>query len=183
LAHIAIEGHVYALEPNPELFKYLEENIRDNALTNVSPIRAAASKSVRTLPFTANKLNRGDNRVTRNAALDVERMRAVTLDEAIGGSRLDLLKIDVPGFEVEVLLGAQQTLENDSRLIVAFEFWPYGLRQAGHEPMELLNLLRAAGFSIAALSSQGKLTAISRKVLNWTRKTQYCNLIASREGN
>ncbi len=53
----------------------------------------------------------------------------------------------VQGFEIEVLLGSRETLRNNPGLTVAFEFWPYGLRQTGHQPNELLGLLEEAGFS------------------------------------
>jgi FkbM family methyltransferase len=43
--------------------------------------------------------------------------------------RLDLLKIDVQGFEIEALLGAQKTLKANPAVTIVFEFWPYGLRQ------------------------------------------------------
>jgi Methyltransferase FkbM domain len=93
---------------------------------------------------------------------------------------LDLLKVDVQGFEIEVLLGAQETLRNNPGLTVVFEFWPYGLRQAGRHPQELLDLLQSAGFSISALGHDGKPGTMPRETLKWKRVTQYCNLIASR---
>src|SRR5438105_9034078 len=63
LARVAAGGHIYAFEPDPQLFQCLENNVRNNHLTNVSVIRAAANNLPGTLAFTANGLNRGDNRV------------------------------------------------------------------------------------------------------------------------
>jgi FkbM family methyltransferase len=181
LARIAAKGHVYGLEPDAELFQCLEKNIRDNQLTNISAIRAAASNRSGTLAFTSNELNRGDNRASMHSGL--EQVRAVTIDEIVASSGLDLLKVDVQGFEIEVLLGAQQTLRNNPGLTVVFEFWPYGLRQAGHQPQELLDLLKSAGFSISALGHDGKAGVMPKEALRWKRVTQYCNLIASRSEN
>jgi FkbM family methyltransferase len=183
LARVAAGGHVYAFEPDPELFECLKQNVRNNVLTNISAIRAAASNRSGTLPFTANRLNRGDNRVTENPSSSLEHVKAVTLDEILAHSRLDLLKIDVQGFEIEVLLGAHETLRNNPGLTIAFEFWPYGLRQAGHQPTELLDLLREAGFQIAVLGQDGTLGRVPKGAPRWEKEMQYCNLIASRNKN
>jgi FkbM family methyltransferase len=182
LARIATNGQIYAFEPDPDLFQCLENNVRSNRLQNVSTIQAAVSNRSGTLAFTTNSLNRGDNRVITKGSHDtgMNRVPAVTLDQSIPEDRLDLLKIDVQGFEIEVLLGAQKILTSNPHLTIVFEFWPYGLRQAGHRPNELWDLLQEAGFSVAALAHDGGLDAAPQQALRWERKTQYCNLIAQR---
>src|SRR5258708_6112466 len=134
------------------------------------------------LAFTTNGLNRGDNRIDAKALhkTNTQQVQAVTLDEIVSDRCLDLLKVDVQGFEIEVLLGAQKTLKANPALTILFEFWPYGLRQAGHQPDELWDLLQEIGFSIAALGHNGNLGPAPQEALRWERKTQYCNLIAHR---
>ena len=183
LARVATSGHVYAFEPDPDLFQCLEQNVRNNQLTNISTIRAAAGNCSGTLAFTTNGLNRGDNRIDAKVLPDksTQQVQAVTLDEILSHQRLDVLKVDVQGFEIEVLLGAQKTLQANPAVTIVFEFWPYGLRQAGHQPIELWDLLQEAGFSIAALGHNGRVGPAPQEALRWERKTQYCNLIARRE--
>src|ERR1700732_2474339 len=180
LARVATGGHVYAFEPDPQLFECLEQNVRNNQLTNISAIRAAASDRSGTLALTANKLNRGDNRVTRNPDSGLDEVKAVTLDETLSHSRLDLLKIDVQGFEIEVLQGARETIGNNRDLTILFEFWPYGFRKTGHRPTELLELLRETGFQIAALVHNGRTGVLPKTALMWEKEMQYCNLVATR---
>jgi FkbM family methyltransferase len=182
LARVATSGHVYSFEPDPDLFQCLEKNVRINQLTNISLIRAAASNRSGILSFAVNELNRGDNRVSTNPdeTLKGKRVPAVTIDETVTSPCLDLLKIDVQGFEIEVLLGAQKTLMNNPGLMIEFEFWPYGLRRCGHQPNELLDLLQEAGFRISALGRDGRPGSLPKEALSWKRETQYCNLVASR---
>jgi FkbM family methyltransferase len=183
LARLAAGGHIYAFEPDPELFRCLEGNVRNNGLTNISAIQAAASNRSGTLAFIVNELNRGDNRVSTgpDAASSQKQVTAVTVDEAVGHSRMDILKIDAQGFEFDVLLGAQGTLQNNQDLIILFEFWPYGLRHIGCQPAKLLDLLRDAGFRIFGLGQHGRLGAMPKETLTWRRAGQYCNLVASRQ--
>ena len=85
LARVATSGTVYAFEPDPELFECLEHNVRTNRLQRLA-IRAAVSDRSGTLALTANRLNRGDNRVNREKVprtQDMNRVPAVTLDESI----------------------------------------------------------------------------------------------------
>jgi FkbM family methyltransferase len=182
LARIAVDGHVYAFEPDPQLFQCLESNVRNNRLLNLSTIRAAASNQSGILSLAVNELNRGDNRARKglNGGPSSEQVQAVTIDESVTSTRLDLLKIDVQGFEIEVLQGAQKTIKNNPQLTIEFEFWPYGLRRSGHRPTELLDLLQAAGFTIESLGQDGRLDALPTEALNWERETEYCNLVASR---
>jgi FkbM family methyltransferase len=58
-------------------------------------------------------------------ALPTERVRIVTLD-SIGLQRLDLLKIDVEGMEIEVLMGAQASIQR-GRPWCCIEYWKIGL--------------------------------------------------------
>ena len=58
-------------------------------------------------------------------AQPTERIKIVTLD-SIGLPRLDLLKIDVEGMEIEVLMGAQATIQR-GRPWCWIEYWKIGL--------------------------------------------------------
>jgi FkbM family methyltransferase len=60
-------------------------------------------------------------------------------------ARVDLIKMDVEGYEPGVLAGLQQTIARD-RPILLTEFWPYGMRDAGFDPAEFIGACLRAGY-------------------------------------
>lgn len=97
-SHLAPQGHVYAFEPT-ETVHMLRANVAASRATNVSVHEWALGTA-------------GGERETLIAP-EIERYRFVTLDafvRDVGIRRLDCVKIDVDGFDLEVLQGAVQTL-------------------------------------------------------------------------
>ena len=181
-SNIVPRGYVYSFEPDPALFATLEENVQRNKANNVTLFKAAAASQTAKLSLQPGLFNRGDNQILRagrsgTGAISID---AISLDQAIPEQRLDLLKIDVQGFEVEVLKGAQQILQTNPDLLIYIEFWPHGLRKAGSDPQELLDILHKAGFSLSRHAKACDYEPFTYRANEWTRSTQFCNLIAAR---
>ena len=72
--------------------------------------------------------------------------KVVSLDDLLAEFSVDLIKIDTDGYEVDVLRGAQQTLNrNDAPCFV--EFSPWHLMTYGKvEPAEVIALMRNQGY-------------------------------------
>jgi FkbM family methyltransferase len=113
-------GRVVAIEPNPNVIPRLLANVRLNDLEPMCTVVPAAvsSRSDR------GTLVVGDNstigRLAGPGTRGVE-VRVRTLDEIIGElavSHIDLMKIDVEGSEVDVLLGGGESLRRTDRVVI-----------------------------------------------------------------
>ena len=104
-------GHVYAFEANAENALTLRANIGANRLTNCDAVHTAVGARSGSIHLSNEVVAPGDPlaRVVPLTSLDEFCARA-----AIG--RVDVLKIDVEGFEGEVLRGAQQVLAQRPRI-------------------------------------------------------------------
>jgi FkbM family methyltransferase len=144
-------GLVHAFEPNPALFTSLETNCRTNRIANVRLHNVALGARDDTLTLMQARFNSGDGRLSRRDASTAGGGRSVPvrpLDALFEGRPLDFVKIDVQGWEFEVIKGMRGQLAGSRPLRIYFEFWPAGLRPAGSEPAELLAFLRQHGFRL-----------------------------------
>ena len=155
LAGLAGEnGTVVAFEPDDLLHRALCRNVALNSAANVEPRHAALGSAAGTMTLHRSLLNSGDNRLSAKAAgTDLRErvaIRVERLDAALAGRRVDFVKMDVQGWEAEVLRGMQGLLDDprNAAMTIYFEFWPQGLRDAGSDPLALLSFLTANGFSI-----------------------------------
>lgn len=83
------------------------------------------------------------NELTGASALKMDGSIVTTLDEFVVQaeiSRVDVIKIDVDGYEVDVLKGARNTLERYHPIVV-LEWAPYAQIQRTNDPLALVDFL------------------------------------------
>jgi FkbM family methyltransferase len=89
-------------------------------------------------------------------ATPTEGARVTTLDDSVaesGVARLDLIKLDVDGYEPEVLAGAKEVLQH-FRPAVVLEIAPYLLVERGVSPFAPFTVLENTGYRFATLSGR-----------------------------
>ncbi len=151
-------GRVMAFEPDDMLHAALADNVAFNGAESVRTYPVALGAKRDTMTLYRSLLNSGDNRLASKAAGGGPReevhVQIERLDEMLSGERIDFVKMDVQGWEMEVFRGMQGLLDApaNAHLAIYFEFWPQGLRDAGSEPSEPLNFLLGNGFAIHSLS-------------------------------
>jgi FkbM family methyltransferase len=145
------EGHVYAFEPNPAALEWLHEEAGD--LVNVTILPYALGAEPGRLPFEPGSDGRGAlSRIAtapREGLIEV----AVVAGDAMRGGEAGVpavIKIDVEGYELEVLRGMRETLRARQLRTVCVEVHFAILEERGVRsgPREVENILRAAGFAL-----------------------------------
>lgn len=159
------KGKIVALEPDPENFRYLEATLAANHGTIAVAVRKAASDHTGTMTLHTSADNRGDNRLYANelasgsCAVEVDTVDSVLT--AAGVSHVDLIKIDVQGYEASVLAGMKNTVGNSRELVLLTEFWPDGLRRAGSDPADYLSNLQQSGLTLYELTADSRLILLT----------------------
>ena len=115
---------VYAFEPDKKVFKILEKNVKENNLKNVVLFNKAVGKENKKVKVIRNSNNFGDSRINLPKSLFDKRdlVECIKLDEVIK-EKVDLMKIDVQGWEPQVIKGAKRIIKKD-RPILFLEYTP-----------------------------------------------------------
>lgn len=122
------EGKIYAVEPHRHAVKLLQQNIARNLLANrVTVVEGAVSDEDGLASFFESQ-EAAFSGLSDTGRAEVEAVRQVktwrldTLWQQTGKHAIDLLKIDVEGYEGAVLKGAFSCLENSPNAIIQLEF-------------------------------------------------------------
>src|SRR6184192_1591404 len=158
-------GLVHSFEPSPDNFRRLCAATRD--LSNVRLTQAAVGeRSGECKLYVSDKLN-VDHRAYK---ADGDSRRAiptemVTLNDYFKpGQRVDLIKIDIQGYELHALRGANRVLADNPNAKLLLEFWPYGLKQAGANWIELIDTLERKNMAVCQLTKLGLIPFRSESV-------------------
>jgi len=146
------EGRVFAFEPDPHNFSLLCKNIEINGHRNVIPVRKAVFSKSGKMKLFLDKSNLGGHSLSgANVDMGVSIMvEATSLDDYLKNTncKIDVIKMDVQGSEMEVLEGMTDTINRNDDLKIITEFWPMGIRNSGSSPMGFLNKLIECGFGL-----------------------------------
>lgn len=148
-----VAARVFAFEPHPANVKLIEEQLRIRGIGNVEIRETAVSDTEDPVDLHCKQ------RVGHHSLADIGdaptlgviRVPCTTLDSFLRTEGIDdvtLLKIDVEGFEPEVLRGAREALTSGAIPRVLFEYSPAFYVARGIEATAPLDILSELGFRL-----------------------------------
>jgi len=116
--------NVISFEPSPSTYKYLAQNVEASGLTNILPHNFGLGRQDENLTLTFSPVGRGGAFVSNLTQVDteayiVENIQIRNGDSILGNQVVDCIKIDVEGFELNVLNGLSETVRKNKPIVVA----------------------------------------------------------------
>ena len=146
---------VIALEPADETFGFLLENIALNGY-RIDAIQAAAGSFCGTAHFTS-----GRDCVNQFDPLGDTRTRVVTIDSLIGDRAVAGMKVDVEGFEIQVLQGCARALAQERISLIQLEWNAASQTAVGTDRLPVAEFLAHYGYRLYRPDSCGQLLPLS----------------------
>ncbi|MGA8215704.1 MAG: FkbM family methyltransferase [Candidatus Sulfotelmatobacter sp.] len=155
---VGASGRVLAVEANPALRQRLHNHLHLNRFRQVEVMPCAAADTEEMMEFyapAANDRNSGNGHVVEHprghaSTIRVEARRVDTIIAAARCERLDLIKIDVEGFEWRVLRGGEDTIAK-FRPHIVFEYDAEYAPRGGGTPELLGEFFRAHRYRLFAI--------------------------------
>jgi FkbM family methyltransferase len=148
-------AEVIAVEPATDTFGLLSENIALNGYP-VRAVQAAAGRHCGTARFTSG-LDAG-NRLAADGPAVTE---LVTVDSLVGDRRVHGMKVDVEGFEIDVLHGAARALAERRIGLVQLEWNEASWSAVGTDRGPVAELLAGHGYRLYRPDADGRLVEVA----------------------
>lgn len=158
------DGRVYSFEPDKQNFYRFEKNYDLNNFRNISKINLGLGDVKGFYSMSANDKepgNDGSKRIVASTtSADINGAEIITLDEwAVANSptKIDIIKMDIEGYEYSALSGAIETLKK-YKPILYLELHDVKLKEHGSSASELLYFIRQMGYEIRDADSNAPYT-------------------------
>jgi FkbM family methyltransferase len=154
---VGAAGKVISIEAHPRTYAYLQGNLALNRVANVESFNLAMGEKEGSIHFTDQRADEQNVVTTEDRGIPVPMKRLDALPIAPGP--IELLKIDVEGYEKFVLEGAAGLL--DRTRCVYFESWEHHFQRFGYGCCDLFHRLTEHGFQLLKIVEEKELVLLS----------------------
>ena len=151
--HIGPSGKVFCIEPQERLWPTIIQNASANRISNIIIVPYGVSDSKGQVEITLYpSLNSGASSIVttfRSSFYPRQQISLASLDALIEEYRIDvvdLIKIDIEGFEVNALRSASKALQSHKIKKLLIEIHPLQLKRLGQSEKDLFSLLQDHGY-------------------------------------
>lgn len=159
---IGDKGKVFSFEPSPVHFDSLNKNILRNKLDNIKTFNLAVSNKKGVVSFY--EAGSGSSLIKKEAETHIGRkikpirVKAVTLNDFTKKEKIkhiDFIKIDVEGWDLQVLKGASDLLKVKDAPDVMVEVFDTVLKRGGFSANEVLAYMKSFDYIAYAFTNNG----------------------------
>ncbi len=154
-------GQVHAFEPIPSIYTQLEKSIEKNNIKNIRVEKFALGEKQEELDININLgcvasssiLDKDVSNMTTNIKIQVKALDSLNLQ------KVDFIKLDVEGYEWNVIAGGMNTIKRYKPTII-FEYSPDYFRRAGNnDGNKILNFMIDNNYVMYDLENKKKVVA------------------------
>lgn len=186
MAMSRLAKRVYSFEPESHNFRLLQRNLERNGIRNVTALRSAAGDREGSCRLAVHPSNYGDHRIAvGDSTVRTQETPMTTLDTALRdmpAGAIKLIKIDVQGFECNVIRGMRETLRRNPDTFLILEVFPEGLAGAGASASELVATVRDLGWNGWEFHDFRLIPLLEPWAYDLIRGGKYADLVLSRDG-
>lgn len=158
------DARIVCVEAAPWLFDYLRNNLDRNKFPDVVAVnKALYSKDNEVLDFFSPDEKFGKGSLSPVFTKEGVKVTTITLDTLVkeaGLSVVDMIKIDVEGYEYHVFKGGSALLGSPNAPDILFEFADWAEEAAGLKKGSAQEILKNYGYSLFEFDERGQLHAV-----------------------
>lgn len=141
-----VSGKIFAFEPQIQNYGLLKKNIEQNNITNIVTYNLGCGDEncdikMPIIEDNVNWVNMGDFTPNWSIPEKYSETKSILLDEMNFNEKIDLIKIDVQGWEKKVLMGSINIMQTYKPILIV-EFEWFQLSKAGVTCQELFDYIR-----------------------------------------
>jgi len=169
-------AQVYSFEPNNFIFEQFIKSISLNKISNITPFNYGIAAEENIYDLYVNPKNVGNATLIKNSNFKHIKVNIKTLENFYRQiDKVDFVKIDVEGFELEVILGNQGFFEK-FKPFIWLEFTPDWYKDSKFSLTQLDEMIRKLGYRIYSFNN-------NRQLENLTSHTIIDDVFLFREGD
>jgi len=173
-------GRVYSFEPEDKNYSFLEKNTKINGYGNIVTTKTAVSNvSGRATMYIGQDTGLHSLKIKSKRKSQVKTVSIDDFCRKENISRIDLVKIDVEGGELDVIEGMRTAAKNNKKIGMIVELNPAVLSESCATAEGLVKMMESVGFRKFFLLGKSDIRPVTAEELSGM-ESELCNVLAEK---